>query len=245
MINKSRGLPSPVARVFVFLRDGGAAASPEMGKGSGEMPQESGNTDTQTQDKANPTTTTNGTSGGSGGAGGTTTNTPTLEQLQEELTKAQAALKEVNSESAKRRKRLDELEKAETERQQAQLSETEKLTQERDRYKAELEKAQSDAAERTKRHAVEMAAKDAKFAKPAHYVHALIAAAGLKVEIGDDGEVTGIDAAIKKLQADMPELFEKPSDPPPNKPKGTPAAQPARQTGANAAKPQPTSTLKF
>jgi len=209
------------------------------------MPQD-GNTDTQNQDKPNVTTTANGTGGGAGGAtSGTTTNAPTLEQLQEELAKTQSALKEVNSESAKRRKRLDELEKAEAERQQAQLSETEKLTKERDSYKAELDKAQSDAAERTKRHAVEMAAKDAKFAKPAHYVHALIAAAGLKIEIGDDGEVTGIDAAIKKLQADMPELFERPADPPPNKPKGTPAAQNARQSGANAAKPQPTSTIKF
>lgn len=207
------------------------------------MPQD-GNTDTQTQDKANVTTTTNGTGGGSGGAGGTTS-APTLEQLQEELTKTQAALKDVNSESAKRRKRLDELEKAETERQQAQLSETEKLTKERDGLKAQLEKAQSEAAERTKRHAVEMAAKDAKFAKPAHYVHALIAAAGLKVEIGEDGAVTGIDAAIKQLQKEMPELFERPTDPPPNRPKGTPPTQSARQSGPNAAKPQPTSTVKL
>lgn len=208
------------------------------------MPQD-GNTDTQTQDKANTTTTANGLGGGSGGAGGTSNGAQTLEQVQEELTKAQAALKEVNSESAKRRKRLDELEKAETERQQAQLSETEKLTRERDGLKAQLEQAQSEAAERTKRHAVEMAAKDAKFAKPAHYVHALIAAAGLKVEIGEDGTVTGIDAAIKQLQKEMPELFERPADPPPNKPKGTPPAQNARQTGANAAKPQPTSTVKL
>lgn len=178
--------------------------------------------------------------------GGVTAATePTAEQLKEELAKAQAALKEVNSESAKRRKRLEELEKAETDRQQAALSETEKLTKERDTLKAELEKAKVDSAERTKRHAVEMAAKDAKFAKPAHYVHALIAAAGLKIEIGDDGEVTGIDAAIKKLQADMPELFEKPAETPPTKPKGTPPGQSARQTGANAGKPQPASTLRF
>jgi len=206
------------------------------------MPQD-GNTDTQNQDKPNVTTTANGTGGGSGGAGAT--NEPTREQVQAELERTQSALKEANSESAKRRKRLDELEKAETERQQAQLSETEKLTKERDRYKTELEKAQSDAAERTKRHAVEMAAKDAKFAKPAHYVHALIAAAGLKIEIGEDGTVNGIDEAIKQLQKEMPELFERPADPPPNKPKGTPPAQNARQTGANAAKPQPTSTVKF
>jgi hypothetical protein len=173
--------------------------------------------------------TSGATSDTSGSDSGTTNNETYSKEF---VTKVLTEKKNVAAENAALKARLAE-------------QETEKLTKERDTLKAELEKARVDSAERTKRHAVEMAAKDAKFAKPAHYVHALIAAAGLKIEIGDDGEVTGIDAAIKKLQADMPELFEKPAETPPTKPKGTPPGQSARQTGANAGKPQPASTLRF
>lgn len=174
---------------------------------------------------------------GAGGAGA-----PTIEQLQEELAKSNSALKEANVESMKRRKRLDELERAEQERQQAQLSESERLVKERDALKSKLETAQSETAQLKTRHAVEIAAMAANFSKPAHYVHALIAAAGLKVELGEDGSVIGIDEAIKKLQADMPELFRQPTEPAqptPPKGKGTPPAQGSRQVGTQQQGKQP------
>lgn len=49
------------------------------------------------------------------------------EELEAELEKVRKALKDANKEAADRRKRLDELEKAEQERQVAQMSEQEKL----------------------------------------------------------------------------------------------------------------------
>jgi hypothetical protein len=48
-------------------------------------------------------------------------------ELEAELEKTRKALKDANKEAAERRKRLEELEKAEQERQQAQMSEQEKL----------------------------------------------------------------------------------------------------------------------
>lgn len=60
--------------------------------------------------------------GGAPGAG----DGMSIEQALAELEKARKALKDVNAESAGRRKRLDELETAELARQQAQMSEAEK-----------------------------------------------------------------------------------------------------------------------
>lgn len=53
---------------------------------------------------------------------------PTREALQADLANAQAALKRVNAESAKRRKQLEAHDKAEAEREKAKLSEVEKAT---------------------------------------------------------------------------------------------------------------------
>ena len=78
----------------------------------------------------------------------------TVEGLQAELDKVQKALREANSESAARRKKLEAFEKAEADRKQAELSEVEKIqaqlkeAQER-AAKLERENAQRAAAEKT------------------------------------------------------------------------------------------------
>jgi hypothetical protein len=65
-------------------------------------------------------------------------------ELQAELARVEAALKDANKEAASRRKKLEEFEKAEQARKDAELSETERL-------KKELQSAQSklEAAQRT------------------------------------------------------------------------------------------------
>jgi DNA repair exonuclease SbcCD ATPase subunit len=73
--------------------------------------------------------------------------------LKAELDKVQRALREANKEAASRRKRLDELEAAERERTEAQMSELERLQKQYQEAndkaaRLEREKLQRDTAER-------------------------------------------------------------------------------------------------
>jgi len=62
----------------------------------------------------------------------------TVDQLKAENERIARALKEANNEAAKRRKKLEEYEKQELTRQQAELTEAEKLKSELDQVRAEL-----------------------------------------------------------------------------------------------------------
>jgi hypothetical protein len=68
--------------------------------------------------------------------------TETVESLKAQLETVAKALKEANSEAAKRRKRLDELETAETQRKQAAMTEAERMKAELERTQAELKLTQ-------------------------------------------------------------------------------------------------------
>ncbi len=99
----------------------------EAGAGSGGTPTGGGATGTPAGDQKGTGEGSGqqpagaGPQGATGEGGGMS-----LEQALAELEKARKALKDVNGESAARRKRLEELETAEQARQQAQMSEAEK-----------------------------------------------------------------------------------------------------------------------
>jgi len=117
-------------------------------------------------------------------------------ELQAELERARIALKEVNSESAGRRKRLEELEKAETERQQANLSEVEKLKSQLAEITATSEALSGELQVMRIRSAVMSKARELGFGN-AEDAYALADLS--KVEITDDGKVTGFEKSLETL----------------------------------------------
>lgn len=72
----------------------------------------------------------------------------TVEALQAELEATRKALKDANKEAAERRKRLDAIEKADKEKADAELSETEKLKRELESTAARLKAAETDNLKR-------------------------------------------------------------------------------------------------
>lgn len=124
---------------------------------------------------------------------------PTAEELAAQLESAQKRIKELNAESAKHRKTAEAALKAEEERKQSELSETDKL-------KAKLEaaeKAQSEALTKANARVLraEILAKAAgKFIDPEDVVIALSA----KLSVDDDGNVAGLDDALKELEKSKP-----------------------------------------
>ncbi|MEV8615685.1 phage scaffolding protein [Amycolatopsis sp. NPDC051373] len=114
---------------------------------------------------------------------------PTKEQYE----KLQADLSKVNAESAKRRVALRELE-------QKNESEAEKAKRE----------AKEAAASRYKPVAVKASARSALLEADAR-TDRVGALAGLidlsRLDIGDDGEITGLDAEVKRVKSAYPEFF--------------------------------------
>lgn len=131
------------------------------------------------------------------------TTTPTADEFQAQLDEMRKQLKAVNTESAGRRKRLEEIEAAEAKRKQAELSELDQL---KDKL-AEQEKArlvaESKASEALIRHAVEMAAVGMKFHN-SEIAYRLLDLA--EVSLGEDGKVAGVEDALKKLVKSNPYL---------------------------------------
>ena len=125
--------------------------------------------------------------------------------LQAELDRVRRALADANKEAATRRKKLEALEKAEADRQQAQMSELEKAQAKL----AELEKRAAEA-EAGKRQALIRAAVIARatvqgFREPEDVLHFLDAGA---VQITDDGQVTNADDLLQKLAKAKPYLLQ-------------------------------------
>lgn len=122
--------------------------------------------------------------------------TPDAAALSAENARLSAALKAANNESAGRRKRLEELEAAEQQRKDAELSEIDKLN----KRLAEAEQATTQAAQQAQATLIraafvaEAARADAQFPEDAF---ALANRAG--VAIDDNGTVTGVAEAVKAL----------------------------------------------
>lgn len=139
------------------------------------------------------------------GASGQSEQDVTLEGTLAELKRTRAALKAANAEAAERRKRLSALEKAEQERKDAELSEKERLEKqlaEAQQARAEAEAVVNDILLRT---SVKMTAAKMNFIEP-EVAYQLADLAG--VEIGEDGEVSGVEKALKGLAKDKPYLLK-------------------------------------
>jgi septal ring factor EnvC (AmiA/AmiB activator) len=78
----------------------------------------------------------------------TSTTGKTLDEMAAEVARMEKALKEANKEAASRRKKLDDFEKAEQARKDAELSEVERLKKEAETYKAQAAEAQRSVLQR-------------------------------------------------------------------------------------------------
>ena len=124
-----------------------------------------------------------------------------------ELERLRKALAETNRENAKRRKQLEAYEQAEAQRKQESMSELEKAQA----ALAELEKRAADA-ERGRKQALLEKAVIAK-AGALRFNNAEDAIRFLdpeKLEIGDDGQVIGLDEALRAIAKDRPYLLQQP-----------------------------------
>ena len=124
-----------------------------------------------------------------------------------ELERTRKALADANREAAKRRKQLEAYEQAEAQRKQESMSELEKAQA----ALAELEKRAADA-ERGRKQALLEKAVIAK-AGALRFNNAEDAIRFLdpeKLEIGDDGQVIGLEEALKAIAKDRPYLLQQP-----------------------------------
>jgi hypothetical protein len=163
-----------------------------------------------------------------------------LEQALVELEKAKKMLKESNSESAGRRKRLEELEAAEQARVQAQMSDAEKVTAAAKKLQDELAaKDQQVTAlrEMTVRYEVMLKAQEMAIIDLDAAVRLMDMGA---LEFGEDGKPTNVEAVLKALIKAKPYLVKQDSKSPGM---GTPAGKtpraPAPVTGQEQRRVQP------
>ncbi len=149
------------------------------------------------------------TGSGNGGNTNNQQNPQTLEDALAALERTSRALKDANKEAADRRKRLDALEKAEADRQAAQLSETDKLKADKQKVENDLKAAKEALNQARLRQAFSTAAR--KLEKPFISVDAEedgFRLADLSaLEIGDDGTIKGIDDVLKDLGKNKAYLF--------------------------------------
>lgn len=162
---------------------------------------------TKTESETDKTETT---TGGNGEEQTTGEKPRTLEEAMALIEKISGSLTEANNEAAKRRKALKKFEDEETKRKTAdeekrksELTEAEKLKQDKADLAAKLEKQEADfKAERIK-NAVELAATKMKFHKPEQAYRL----AELKDVDIEDGKIVGVEAALKELAKESPHLI--------------------------------------
>ncbi len=118
--------------------------------------------------------------------------------------------RDLRKEQDKKLKRLDELEKAEQERQKASLSEADKLKQELAEANKKTELALAEAATVRMKTAVLVAAGQMGFQNPED-AYDLVQIS--KLEVGEDGKVSGVEEALKELAKAKPYLLKKPGAP--------------------------------
>ncbi len=131
--------------------------------------------------------------------------TVTPEEAQAELTRVRAALKKANAEAAERRKKLKAFEEAEQKRKDAELSDKERLERQLVAAQQAQEEAEAMVNDVLLRTAVDRAAAKAGFIDP-EVAYQLADLSG--VEIGEDGEVAGVEKALKGLAKDKPYLLK-------------------------------------
>lgn len=122
--------------------------------------------------------------------------TDSAKALEAELAAARKALKEANREAADRRKKLEQYEKAEAERLQAEMTELDKAKAEAEQARKDAETARNEARLTLIRSAFVSEAAKQGAAYPED-VYQLADKSG--VEVDDSGAVTGVAEAVKGL----------------------------------------------
>ena len=125
--------------------------------------------------------------------------------LQAELDRVRKALADANKEAAARRKKLEALEKAEADRQQAQMSELEKAQARVAELEQRAAQAEADRKAALIRAAVIARAQAHGFREPDDALRFLDTSA---VEIAEDGQVANVDEVLKKLAKSKPYLLQ-------------------------------------
>lgn len=136
----------------------------------------------------------------------TKTEDRTVEQLQQDLAEAKKHIKELNRESTDRRKKLEALEKTESERKAAELSETDKLKAQVEQATKDREQALAKANERVIRSEVIAKAAALNFNDPTD-AFALVDKSKFKVD-EESGEVEGVEDALKMLAKAKPYMLK-------------------------------------
>ena len=128
----------------------------------------------------------------------------TLEDLQAELEETRKALSKVNRESAQRRKKLDEFETREREREEAELSEMERLQKQIDLLNTEKEQAQKSAQEILLKSTVISQAAALNFNDPED-AFALVDKSQFEIE---NGKISGVKEALEELAKSKPYMLQ-------------------------------------
>lgn len=138
---------------------------------------------------------------------------PTPEEVTAELEKVRKELQRVNRESAARRKRLEELEAAEQQRQQAQLTDLDRAKQDAEGWKQKYEALSGQLAGLRRQTAFYEAADGLglAFANAQARRDAYALADFSDVDVAADGTVSGVEGVLKALQQTRPYLFSKPA----------------------------------
>lgn len=129
-------------------------------------------------------------------AGGSAEGSGSDEDQAATIARLQADLKQANSESAQRRRRLKELEEAEQARQQAEMTETEKLKAELAEAKKQAESANLKAKETLIRSAF---VSEASKLGVAHPEDVYLLADRSTISVDDQGQIDGVAEVVKAL----------------------------------------------
>lgn len=138
-----------------------------------------------------------------GDGGETPSETPSGAQVDVEA--LQMALKRANREAAERRKKIEEMEAAETKRKEAELTELERLKAKTVEAEARLETMAARLRESAIRQEVMVQAGKLAFVD-ADDAFRLADLSG--VEVGEDGKVIGVEAALRALAKQKPHLLK-------------------------------------
>lgn len=127
----------------------------------------------------------------------------TLESLAKLLAEKEKLISTLNGESAARRKKLEALEKAETERQEAQLTKEQKLERELADAKADAERARMEANAKLLKSAVLLKAASMGFEHP-NDAYALAEIGNITANEQGDYDEKAIETVLKPLTGRLP-----------------------------------------
>ncbi len=129
-----------------------------------------------------------------------------VEQLQAELERIRKALRAANKEAAERRKLLEQYESEKKQREEAELSELDRLRKRLSEEQAEREKALAELQAIRLRSAIVSEAANIGFIDP-HDAYTMIDLA--EIEIDDNGQVTNAKDLLEGLAKRKPYLLKK------------------------------------